>query len=66
MKKTNLNFTYNYIKSECEKLKYVSNVTVRATVLHGIYKAAYEYVKNGGKRDIDVFLATLSEVPYEL
>ena len=30
-------------------------------MLHGIYKAAYEYVRDGGKRDLDSLLSSLSE-----
>lgn len=55
MKKQNLNSTYDYIKRQCEIYKNANNPTAewRAVMLHGIYKAAYEYVRDGGKRDID-------------
>lgn len=55
MKKQNLNFLYNFIKRECEAYKNATNPTAewRAVMLHGIYKAAYEYVRDGGKKDID-------------
>ena len=62
MKKTkDLNFLYNFIKGECAKLKTKTNGEVRAVMLYSIYKAAYEYVKNGGKRNIDKFIETASQ-----
>lgn len=51
-----VSFLYNYIKRECAVLKHTTSKEVRAVMLHGIYKAAYEYVKNGGKRDIDTII----------
>ena len=55
MKKQNLNFLYDYIKRECETYKNANNPTAewKAVKLHGIYKAAYEYIRDGGKRDLD-------------
>ena len=55
MKKQNLNFLYNYIKQECEQYKNATNPTAewKAVKLQGIHKAAYEYLRDGGKRDID-------------
>lgn len=55
MKKQNLKFMFNFIKSECENYKNANNPTAewKAVKLHGIYKAAYEYVRDGGKRDVD-------------
>ena len=55
MKKQNLNFLYDYIKRECDLYKNAYNPTAewKAVMLHGVYKAAYEYVRDGGKRDVD-------------
>lgn len=63
MTKQNLNSLYDYIRSQCDLINRANNPTAewRAVMLHGIYKAAYEYVRDGGKRDLDSLLSSLSE-----
>lgn len=64
MKKANLTFLYNYIKRECERYKNAYNPTVewRAVMISGIYTAANEYIRSGGKRDIEKIInAALSK-----
>lgn len=63
MKKANLNFLYNHIKTECERYKNAFNPTAewRAVMLHGIYKAAYEYIRDGGKKDIDKIITDATQ-----
>jgi hypothetical protein len=55
MKKQNLNFLYNYIKTECDRYQSAHNPDAewKAVVLANIYQAAYEYIRDGGKRDLD-------------
>ena len=62
MIKQNLNSLYDYIRSQCDLVNHANNPTAewRAVMLHGIYKAAYEYVRDGGKRDLDVLLSSLA------
>ena len=75
MTKQNLNSLYDYIRSQCDLVNRANNPTAewravnrannptaewRAVMLHGIYKAAYEYVRDGGKRDLDGLLSSLS------
>lgn len=55
--KKNLNYTYNYIKEEVKRLQHITRFEVRSVILNGIYRAAYEYVRDGGKKDLESILA---------
>lgn len=62
MKKADLNFLYKYIKEQCAELPYKNNGEVRAVMLSGIYKAAFEYVKAGGKRDVTSIIDNATKI----
>ena len=63
MKKPNLNFLYNYIKRECEAYKNANNPTAewRAVMLSNIFTAANEYIRYGGKRDLDKIINEVTQ-----